>query len=278
MIPLQFTNYVNKSITILGCGWLGLPLAVKLVASGWAVKGSTTSPEKLQKLQESKIDPYLVQLADLPAADKRFFESEVLLINIPPGLRTQSAEAYLAQMDQLLLAVKQSPVKQVIFISSTSVYPELNRQITDVQDVDGSSALYQSELLFTQCSAFITTVIRFAGLVGLGRHPARFFAGKQNIPNGQSPVNLIHLDDCIGIIQSLLSQQKFGGTYHVAAPAHPGKAAFYAAAAKHTGLPLPEFVDELKEWKIIDDITLVNRLGYKFIYPDLVEWVNPPQP
>lgn len=32
-----------KTISILGCGWLGLPLAKKLVENQWIVNGSTTS-------------------------------------------------------------------------------------------------------------------------------------------------------------------------------------------------------------------------------------------
>ncbi len=33
--------------SILGCGWLGKPLAVSLLDEGFNVKGSTTSEEKL---------------------------------------------------------------------------------------------------------------------------------------------------------------------------------------------------------------------------------------
>jgi nucleoside-diphosphate-sugar epimerase len=255
---------VNKTITVLGCGWLGLPLAVKLAAKGWQVKGTTTRTEKLATLAGHHIDPYLVQLDSLNLADPAFLASDVLLINVPPGLRRRSEEAYLAEMAQLLTMVKQSPVKYVVFISSTSVYPESNKVITEVDEVDVNNALYRSELLFTQCTGFKTTVIRFAGLIGPGRDPSRFFAGKQGVPNGQAPINLIHLEDCIGIIETVLAQQKFGFTYHAAAPTHPAKQAFYTAAAKQAGLPLPGFVDELREWKVVDSGKLVSDLGYRW--------------
>ena len=48
----------QKSISILGCGWLGLPLARQLIKLGYSVKGSTTSPEKIQILKGSQIDGY----------------------------------------------------------------------------------------------------------------------------------------------------------------------------------------------------------------------------
>ena len=53
-------------------------------------------------------------------------------------------------------------------------------------------------------------ILRLAGLVGPGRHPGRFFAGK-SAPDGQHGVNLVHLEDVIGAIELLLQAPK-GGT------------------------------------------------------------------
>ena len=73
-------------ISILGCGWLGLPLAQTLLGRGYIVKGSTTREEKLATLEERGITPYLIrfspQINDDYQAD--FFDSEVLIVNIPP--------------------------------------------------------------------------------------------------------------------------------------------------------------------------------------------------
>ena len=268
---------MNKSITILGCGWFGLPLAVKLRASGWQVKGTTTSPAKLPVLKQQGIVPYLVHLNSIETEFKEVLNSAVLLISIPPGLRRQPEEAYLEQMEHLAQAVSQSAVKFVVFISSTSVYPELNKAISDANDADTNSALYRAEQIFVQNPAFKTTVVRFAGLIGPGRHPGRFFAGKQNIPNGQAPVNLIHLDDCIGLVERILLLQKTELVCHAAAPSHPTRAQFYTAAAQQAGLPLPGFTDELTEWKTIDSGALATQLSYTFIHPDLMAWVQQAQ-
>jgi len=263
---------LQKSISILGCGWLGLPLAIRLVTNNWAVKGSTTSRDKLEVLTANKIDPYLVQLAHLSSAN--FFNSDVLLINVPPSLKKQTVEAYLCQMQSLLKQVEISPVKRVIFISSTSVYPDTNSEITGTGIVDFQSALYQSEQIFNQSTTFKTTIIRFAGLIGPGRDPSRFFSGKTDIPNGQAPVNLIHLDDCIGIIENVLNHPQFYGTYHAAAPTHPSRSEFYTLASQAAGLPLPGFIDELKDWKIIDPEKLEHDLDYEFIHPDLLKLIS----
>jgi nucleoside-diphosphate-sugar epimerase len=264
---------LDQRISILGCGWLGYPLAIRLIASGWQVKGSTTTTAKLRLLKSHGIDAYLVQLSNSPV-NNQFLKSDVLLLNVPPSLKKQSAEIYLEQMRALAQQVNLSPIKQVIFISSTSVYPDANSEIINVDEVDIQSPLYQSEQLFRTCADITTTVVRFAGLIGPGRNPSRFFAGKQNVGNGRAPVNLIHLDDCIGIIEAVLDQQKFGGTYHAAAPTHPSRNEFYTLAAQNDGLPLPGFIDETSEWKIINADKIVAALSYQFIYPDLLRCIT----
>ena len=40
-----------SKISILGCGWLGLPLAKSLLKKKHELKTSTTSPEKMEKLE-----------------------------------------------------------------------------------------------------------------------------------------------------------------------------------------------------------------------------------
>ena len=49
-------------IAIIGCGWLGLPLAKKLIKENFIVNGSTTSKEKISVLKTEKIEPFLIDL------------------------------------------------------------------------------------------------------------------------------------------------------------------------------------------------------------------------
>ena len=48
---------VNEKMAILGCGWLGLPLAKYFTSKGYIVKGSTTSIEKIEILKSFSIEP-----------------------------------------------------------------------------------------------------------------------------------------------------------------------------------------------------------------------------
>ena len=49
-------------ISILGCGWLGLPLAKALLKKKFHVNGSTTTVEKLDVLKDEGINPFLIDI------------------------------------------------------------------------------------------------------------------------------------------------------------------------------------------------------------------------
>jgi nucleoside-diphosphate-sugar epimerase len=266
---------VRNKISVLGCGWLGFPLAEKLVVNGWKVRGSTTRNEKLSLLKEAGIEPYLLKFENqLDAFPPEFLNAAILFINVPPGKFAGAMAGFLQSLELLIAQIVVSPVREVIFISSTSVYPDEDIEMLESSRVNETNLLYQAEQLFVNTRKFRTTIIRFAGLVGPGRHPGRFLSGKTNIPRPFSPVNLIHLDDCVGIIVELLDKELLGGIYNACSPAHPSKKEFYTLSAQLTGLPLPEFTDEPAKGKSINSVKLVSLLNYQFIYPDLLEWLR----
>ncbi|MEO6148765.1 MAG: SDR family oxidoreductase [Mucilaginibacter sp.] len=262
---------MNKEFTvsILGCGWYGLSLAKSLAGKGICVKGSTTSPEKLAGLKAEGINPYLVNItADTAYYDPAFFDCDILWIAIPPKRKAGEAGDYAKKMARIISAVKQHGIKQVIHISSTGVYGDHNQHVNELTPPDpiteSGKALLNVEKLLLGQTTFTATIIRFGGLMGPGRNPGRFFAGKHGIPNGKAPVNMIHLDDCIGISNAILDKQAFGYTFNACAPFHPEKADFYTKASMASGLEKPQFIDELLEWKVVDSIYVDEVLGYSF--------------
>ncbi|GGG30556.1 SDR family oxidoreductase [Pontibacter amylolyticus] len=267
----------KADISIMGCGWLGLPLAEALVRSGHRVNGSTTSEPKMEVLREAGISPFLVNLSD-SQFDKQvledFLRAEVLVLNIPPKLRSDGGESYLQQMTILRKALLASPVSRVLFVSSTSVYPELNRIVTEedtsyTDELDPDNTLLKAERMFQDSENWVCTVVRFGGLVGANRQPGRFLAGKHDLPNGDAPVNMIHLEDCLGILERIIAQEKWGQVYNACADEHPSRRAFYEAAAKALDLEIPTFKDmEETHFKLISSQKLKDDLAYVFSYPD----------
>ena len=257
-------------ISILGCGWYGLALGKALVEKGFDVKGSTTSQNRFTELDDAGIKPYTVKLdGETFIYDSAFFDCETLVVSFPPKVRQGQHEEYISKIQRLIPVIVQESIEQVIFISSTGVYPESNAEVDEnvlpLPDSDSGKALFTAEELLRQEPAFKTAIIRFGGLVGPGRHPGRFFAGKTDIANGQAPVNLIHLQDCIATTLAILQQNAFGHTFNACSPHHPLRQDFYTKAAAHAGLPIPQFVDEFGKWKIISSVNLPTILNYQFI-------------
>ena len=80
-------------ISILGCGWLGFPLAKSLQKKGFIINGSTTTEEKISSLKNEGIHPFKINLFEnkIDGDFNLFIEnSEILIVDIPPKLRGTS--------------------------------------------------------------------------------------------------------------------------------------------------------------------------------------------
>ncbi len=261
----------QKTFSILGCGWLGLPLAKAFVENNFIVKGSTTSVSKCEQLLEAGIQPYVLSIDDaIDGNISHFLASDTLLINVP--FRQQ--KPFFKTYETLVKKIEASTVKQVIFISSTSVYKDTNGTVTEAMDIAVNPAkkeLLAFENLFLNNPNFKTTIIRFAGLIGGTRNPGNFFKEDRVVQNALAPVNLIHLEDCIGIIKAIIKHQKWNTVYNAAASTHPTKAEYYKKATEQMGKKPATFVAELSTFKTISNQKLIDDLNYTFQYPDLLK-------
>jgi len=273
---------MNK-ISILGCGWLGLSLAKSLLSKGYEVKGSTTSESKLEVLKNAGISPFQIQLEEhqiIGKIEDFLKETDVLVIDIPPGLRKEVSASnemtFVNKIKTLIPFIEKSGIQKVIFVSSTSVYGdgfpivEITEETKPNPDTESGKQLAITETLLQSNSHFKTTVIRFGGLLGDDRHPVKFLAGRTNVENPDAPVNMIQREDCIGIIEEILKQVQhdnweWNQTFNAVAPQHPTRKAYYHKKAEIFNLPLPTFAEDSEsKGKIISSEKVETILGYSF--------------
>lgn len=268
----------NKpQISVLGCGWLGFPLAKKLRSEGYSVKGSTTSDNKITVLHDNGIAPYQIALTEdgIQGAIANFLEhSEILIIDIPPGLRKValpvSEKTFVAKIEKLLPFITQSPIKKVLFVSSTSVYADENRLVTEDTipnpDTESGRQLAEVEMLLQNNPNFETTIIRFGGLIGEDRHPIKMLAGRENLDNPDAFVNLIHREDCIGIMMRIIENEAWNETFNAVTPYHPTRKEYYHKKAEEMNLAIPKFAsDKSSTEKRISSAKIEKVLNYTFI-------------
>ncbi|MBN2731341.1 MAG: SDR family oxidoreductase [Balneolaceae bacterium] len=268
------------TISILGCGWLGLPLAQHLIRRNHSVKGSTTTKEKVKALKNRSIEPYVIELSPEIADSQTisdFWKSDTLVLNIPPGRKRENIiEYHSKQIHSVIDHVKNSSIKFIVFISSTSVYPD-NPGVVQEQDTipgeatrESGNALLRAEDLLMASDDFETTVLRFGGLYGRDRNPAKYMAGRKNLEKANAPVNLIHRDDCIAIIAKIIEEKITGEIFNAICDGHPTRKEYYTAACRSLGLEPPSFKksQEKKQYKVVSNEKLKSVLQYEFIHPE----------
>ena len=268
---------MSQQISILGTGWLGLPLAIELINKKYRVKGSTTSVSKLESLKSYGIIPYQIALQEAgPEGELELFleGSDILIINIPPGLRRNPEVNFVAKIQNLKPFIEKSEIKKVLFVSSTSVFtdlegfPLISEETAPNASSNAGKQLIEVEQLLQNNKEFKTTILRFAGLFGPNRHPASMLSRRSNIKNPEAPVNLIHLDDCIGIIKKIIETESWSQVFNAAYPDHPKKAEYYSKVCKQMGLPTPDYdFETTSKGKIIDSKKIENIVKYSFKKP-----------
>ncbi|RZL05998.1 MAG: NAD-dependent epimerase/dehydratase family protein [Pedobacter sp.] len=267
-------------MSILGCGWYGFALAKSLVSNGYSVKGSTTTVAKLAVIEREGIEPFLIDFdPEKSHNDSSFFESDILIISLPPKRHSGEHNEYPEKIRRIVEAAQSGKVQKILMISSTSVYGDVNRRILQgeipVPDTESGIAILAAEKIVQGTQNINSTILRFGGLIGPGRNLAKFFAGKKDIANGLSPVNLLHLEDCIQLTQHIIATDAFGYTFNVCSPDHPTRMDIYTMASEISGLEMPHFIQELTKWKLIDGNEVCNKLNYKYLVNNWSEFLTP---
>jgi len=267
---------MRSSISIVGCGWLGLPLGQTLHNHGYNVAGSTTTPSKQTLLRQHNIMPYIIECttnAQLTTSSPSFFTADHLIITLPFKRSLPQAAIYFNQIKSIVSTyLTHNPnLKHVLLTSSTSIYSPTNTTVTEntpiTAQTERQQALYNTEQYILNLP-LKSTIIRCGGLFGYGRHIGQFYS-KTKTKNLNCPVNLIHCDDVIGIILATLTHNHTQEIFNAVCPDHPQKSTLYAF---HTNNPIPNqpLTQQPNSYKIVSSKKAQNLLAYSFKYAKLM--------
>nr|WP_318381100.1 SDR family oxidoreductase [uncultured Enterobacter sp.] len=266
-----------KKVAIVGLGWLGMPLALSLTARGWQVTGSKTTQDGVEAARMCGIESYPLKLEPALVCETDDLDAlmnvDALVITLPARRSGPGETFYLQAMQEIVDSALAHRIPRIIFTSSTSVYGNGSgtvKESTPRNPVTSSGrVLKELEDWLHNLPGTSVDILRLAGLVGPGRHPGRFFAGK-TAPDGQHGVNLVHLEDVIGAITLLLQAPKGGHIYNICAPLHPARSTFYPMMARQLDLAPPQFLDATddEKGKVVDGSRITKELGFDYQYPD----------
>lgn len=256
-------------------GWLGQPLARRLMNLGYSVKGSVSNMEKATMLQKNGLNAFPMEVSESGVSGEikaLLSETEFLVIMIPPGLRRNTGADFVLKMVHFLEEIKKYLVEKVVLVSSIATYGDNQGRVTE-NDLPNPSTqagkqLLQVEQLFMNSPNFKTTVVRFGGLYGGSRQPVNYLSGRENLSDGNAPVNLIHREDCIGILSEIIKQEVFGQVFNAVNPQHPSKEEYYTKKARDLNIPPPLYSKQIEDnsYKQVDSVRVEKILGYRFLH------------
>jgi nucleoside-diphosphate-sugar epimerase len=279
------TKVEKKRVSILGCGWLGFPLAQRIRQRNISdqVKGSTTSASKVPLFQDAGIEPFVFDMS--PAfsvgADqvRSFMDADVLVIAIPPKLAQTGQDFHVRQINQVIHAILDSPVREVIYISSTSIYPDANKVMieSDVvlpEESPAPSIVKAENALIALRPQLTVSILRLGGLLGYTRNPGKYVRGQKDMITGSIPVNYIHRNDAAEVVASVIESGIVNETFNVVAPLHPTRSEVYLKSCRQFGWEAPTFQvgGSIPDFKIISPDKFLARYNYEYQFADPLDF------
>ncbi|MCB9426674.1 MAG: NAD(P)H-binding protein [Flavobacteriales bacterium] len=229
-------------IGVLGCGWLGLPFALRLKEMGYDVRGTVSSEAKALTLQD-KLSIFVVKVTETGVeGDFSFFEDlDVLVVAIPPQLRSNPKADFIKKMEHLLALAKRYAIERILYVGTIAVFPNVNQAFDEdskpITFDDKSNQLIAAEELIKNYND-TTTIIRMGGLINEERHPVTMLAKRESIANPEATINLIHQKDAIGLLCRIINKGIWGKVLHGVVLSDETKRDFYSKEAKKRGLIL----------------------------------------
>lgn len=237
-----------------------------------------STPENVAQLQRMGIET--IQLTLQPTLESSEFEClsgiTMAVILLPPGVRKGCGSRFPEKIANLISGLKRLKVSRMIFTSSTSVYPSDNREVDETEvalpDTVSGRILLEAEKRIMEDRGTDGIIVRFAGLCGPGREPGRLLAGKAHLRGSNNPVNLIHQQDAVDLLVTLINHRPWGQIFNGCAPGHPIKSHLYLNAAKAMRLVPPEFTPASIPFKKVNGDKICRQLGFAYRYPDPIRW------
>jgi nucleoside-diphosphate-sugar epimerase len=276
-----------KKVSIIGLGWLGEATGLLLQKQGYQVLGSSTRLEKVEILRKRGLDAIHFALTPAPEGTDyyRLFDSEILVVTLPPRSRQGDGELYLQQLASLRALIAGSSVKHLIFISSTGIYPNESKSTPYSEEEPisasnaGNSALHQAEVLMKSLANYQLTVLRMGGLMGADRIPGIYFSGKEQVV-GHTRVNFIHQVDAARMIAWVIDQGLWNQTFNGVAPEHPFRREVYEKNSSTLEILPPASYQDVADEKVGRWISSekIRETGFTFDFPNPLDFTYAARP
>lgn len=238
---------MSQRILIIGCGYLGFRAAKRWVDEQDHVFALTRS--RAEEFEQAGIEPIVGDvlrtetLNELPEVD--------LLLYAVGYDRTQSVDKRSVYVDGLrnVLNVMQGRARQLIYVSSTSVYGQSHEEWIDESSpcfpsTDSGEICLDAEQLVEDFACPQNSILRLSGIYGPQRLLARLESLKEEKPLPGDPegwLNLIHVDDAVNAVRACYQSNDPPPLLLVSDDRPIPRREYYETLAQVAGTPAPKF-------------------------------------
>jgi nucleoside-diphosphate-sugar epimerase len=229
-------------ILIAGCGYVGEAAADLFCERGWEVEGWTASAESALRLLGKPYGVRAVDISEESAVSRagREFDAVVQCASTGGGDAERYRRIYLEGARNLSRAF---PRAKLLFISSTSVYPQKEGEIVDEESPaepphEKGKLLREAEQLVLSRGGIVA---RLGGIHGPGRSffLSKFLDGSAVLsPEDRRCINQAHRDDIVAALL-LLVEKREAGIFNLVADEPIAAREAYEWLSLRLGKPLP---------------------------------------
>lgn len=278
-------------VLIVGCGYVGLPLGAQLVRQGHEVVGMRRNRLVLEEISATGIQPVVADITERPSLCGKVegFDWIINTVSSSKGGLDAYRSVYLEGTRNLLSLLREKPPAKYIHVSSTSVYAQQDGStVTEASAPEPESAtsqvLVETEQLLLQefaTSGFPAIIARLSGIYGPGRGFLfqQFLKGEATLDaGGKRYLNMVHLEDVVGALASLLLRGEAGQIYNLTDDEPVTQLEFFQWLAKRLQRALPPISDEPRPGrkrgvtnKQVSNAKFKAQTRYEFRYPTFRE-------
>ncbi len=265
-----------KRRLIAGCGALGMRVALRWLAAGDAVWGTTRGRPKV--LTAAGITPIVTDVGAGPLPPMPEVDTVFWAVGFDRNSNTDPHDLHVRGLTRLLDTVSGHPMR-IILSSSTGVWSDgageiVNEQTPICPSRPSAVALAEAERLLCSHEKGPGVALRFAGLYGPERLPRLddLRAGRAIAADPTSWLNLIHLDDAATVVCWAADAENAASLYIVSDGRPIQRGDWYARLARISGSPPPRFTTPAASGrggnKRADPARLLSDLATSLAFPD----------
>ena len=269
-----------RSVFIVGCGFVGLPLARDFASFGWETHATTASEASMAKLHQEQFRIYALDITDENGFQKlarRNFDVVIHCASSGRGAASDYEAVFLTGTRNLMGNLR---CENFIFSGSTSVYAQTDGSWVDETSPANPSRETGQFLRATENLVLSAggAVARLAGLYGPGRCvPLQKLLDDTAIiqGNGDRFMNMLHQLDAVAALR-FLAETKSSGLFNAVDNEPVAELDWFRYVCERLDKPIPPYgpreLNRKRGWtsKRVSNRKL-RSLGWEALYPTFRE-------